>query len=140
MAELYPTSLDEYCKVKNISFFDLKIDCIFCKFEVSLQGLADFHVKDLCLLWKNGICYACCRKCLILTARYEKENYFQCCVKPELIEGVVNLPLSKLLVRCIECYKKLDYVEKVQCCLQGYDFCLIRCHWKNFCRFCKPLK
>lgn len=140
MAELYPTRLDEYCKLKQLSFFELKIPCVFCKFDVSLQGLADFFMKDLCLLWKNNICFACCPPCLKLTARYERENYFQCSVKCDVIEGLLNVPLSKLTVRCIECYKKLDYVEKIQCCIQDLDFCLIRCHWKNYCRHCKHLK
>lgn len=140
MAALHPTRLDEYCKLYNLSFFDLDIKCIFCKFKVSLQHLADFYCKDLSLVWKNNECFACCSPCLRLTARHEKENYFQCSVKGCMIESFLNTPLSKIVVRCIECYKKLDYMEKIQCCVQETDFCLIRCHWKNYCRFCKLLK
>lgn len=140
MAALHPSKLDEYCLQKGISFFDLQIPCIFCKFPVSLQGLADFHYKDLCLVWKGDICYACCPPCLKLSANFEKENYCQCCVKWYMLESLVNTPLSEIIVRCIDCFKKLDYSEKIYCCQQNFDFFLVRCHWKNYCRICRYKK
>lgn len=140
MAALHPTRLDEYCTANGITFFDLQIPCIFCKFLVTLQGLADFFTKELSLVWKDNDCYACCPPCLRLTAKYEQENYFQCAVKCCMLETLVNQPLSELLVRCIVCFKKLDYSEKIYCCLQNWDFYLIRCRWKNYCRFCRSLR
>nr|AYA93436.1 MAG: E6 protein [Human papillomavirus] len=140
MAAFRPTRLDEYCKEKKLSFFSLEIPCVFCKFNLPLQGLADFHTKDLCLVWKKDKCYACCAPCLRLTAKYELENYFQCSVKGCMLESLLNVPLCELTVRCLLCYKKLSYEEKIYCCLQDLDFCLVRCHWKNFCRFCRVLQ
>nr|AYD41502.1 MAG: E6 protein [Human papillomavirus] len=140
MAALHPTRLDEYCKLNDVSFFNLEIPCVFCNFNLTLQGLADFHQKDLCLIWKHNKCFACCPPCLRLTAKYEFENYFQCAVKCCMLESLVKIPLSELTVRCLFCFKKLSYEEKIYCCLQNLDFCLIRCHWKNLCRFCRSLQ
>lgn len=136
MAGLFPTDLKEYCTVFNISFFDIHVPCVFCKHSVSLQNLADFYCKGLSLLWKNNNCYACCSLCLKSIAKYEFEQYFTCSVKCHLIEAVVLKPLKDIVVRCRFCYKLLDYAEKLDCCARNFDFCLVRGHWKNVCRFC----
>lgn len=138
MAALYPTSLDEYCTVFGISFFNLQLRCVFCKHWVSLQALADFFVKTLSLVWKNNICYACCSQCLRLIAKYESEHFTRCEVTGEVLQFIVKEPFSEIVIRCLQCYKKLDYAEKIDCCHAGIKFCLVRSHWRSLCRNCKP--
>lgn len=137
MAAETPTRLDEYCKVFNKSFFELQLPCLFCKFYLTLQDLAGFFHKELCLVWRDEICYACCSPCLRLCAKYELENYSRCIVEGHCIENLLNVPLSNILVRCIFCLKKLDYAEKIDCCIKNLSFYLVRHHWRNCCRFCK---
>ena len=75
MAGVSPTSLDEYCKKYKTSFFDLKLCCLFCKHELTLQDLAGFASKVLSLVWRGDDCFACCALCLRLSAKFERENY-----------------------------------------------------------------
>lgn len=137
MADATPTRLDEYCKTYGITFFDLQIPCLFCRFKLQLQDLADFYCKDLSLVWRDSVCFACCCKCLRLCAKFEKENYSRCVVKGCNLEGLVQKPLTEILVRCLFCFRKLDYSEKIDCCIKELPFCLIRHHWRNICRFCR---
>ena len=136
MADSLPTSLDDYCKVFRVSFFDVRLQCVFCKRFLCLQELADFHVKHLSLIWKGCSCYSSCSNCLKLIARYEFENHCQCTVKSDLFEDVVNKKLKDVIVRCLYCYKLLDFIEKFDCCCRGLDFSLVRGHWRNCCRIC----
>ncbi|ATQ38518.1 E6 [Gammapapillomavirus 22] len=140
MAGVSPTSLDEYCKKFEISFFDVKLPCLFCNFPLTLQDLASFATKLLSLVYRGDKCFACCTLCLKLSAKYERENYLQCVVEGRMLENLLNIPLSQILVRCLYCYKKLDFIEKVDCCIGDLPFCLVRCHWRNTCRFCRNEK
>lgn len=136
MEPTLPTGLADYCKVNNISFFDLKLPCIFCNFLVELQELADFYCKKLSLVYRNKKCYACCRKCLRLSALFEKENYFQCTVPAAIVEDLVNQNLKDIAIRCMYCVKLLDYLEKLDIYYRGGVFYLVRSKWKGCCRNC----
>lgn len=138
MAAFYPTSLDEYCTAFGVSFFNLELKCVFCKHRVPLQGLADFFVKGLSLVWKDEICYACCQNCLKHIAKYECENYTRCTVKGDILQFLAKQSLSAIIVRCLVCYKRLDTAEKVDCCNADLPFNLVREHWRSYCRICKP--
>ena len=137
MAELCPTRLDEYCKLFDISFFDVNIKCVFCNCKLSLQDLAGFESKCLSLIWKRNVCYASCTSCLRLSARYEREKYTQCIVKGYVLETLTTTPLSELIVRCKYCYRRLDYAEKIDCCVGDIPFLLVRSQWRNRCRLCR---
>lgn len=137
MAELCPTRLEEYCKVLGISFFDVSLKCVFCNCKLSLQDLASFDSKCLSLIWKNNECFASCTLCLRLSARYEREKYTQCIVKGCMLETLTATPLCELIIRCKYCYRKLDYVEKIDCCVGDLPFSLVRSQWRNCCRLCR---
>lgn len=136
MADSLPTSLDEYCRVFHISFFDVKLQCVFCKHFINLQELADFYSKHLSLIWKGCLCFGSCNACLRLIAKFELENHFQCSVRGIFLEDLVNKKLKNIIVRCMVCYKLLDYMEKFDCCCRNLDFVLVRGHWRNICRLC----
>lgn len=136
MALLQPTNLDDYCKAHNISFFQLSLPCVFCKYNIDYVGLAQFHFKGLCLTYKDDVCYACCPKCLQLTASYELRHYYRCHVPAEYIEFVCQKPLKELTVRCLKCFKLLDNIEKFDCVTASLPFVLVRHHWRNYCRIC----
>nr|AYA94398.1 MAG: E6 protein [Human papillomavirus] len=136
MAAVQPTNLEEYCKVHNCSLFSLSFPCIFCKHPVGYVGLAEFHFKNLNLVYKDNVCYASCSYCLKLTANYELENYYRCSVEAACIEHICKLPLKDILVRCILCYKQLDLTEKFDCVVANSPFVLVRKYWRNYCRIC----
>lgn len=131
-----PRRLDVYCQQFGTSFFDVRLPCLFCKFELDLQELADFHQKALCLIWKGDKCYAACRRCLRLSALHERENCCRCSVPPDAIEHVTGKSLKDLVLRCYLCYKQLDYAEKIDCVAADVDILLIRHHWRALCRNC----
>nr|AYA93910.1 MAG: E6 protein [Human papillomavirus] len=132
----FPTSLDAYCSNFAIPFFDLKLKCIFCKKYCSLKELASFFEKQLSLVWKGYICYACCESCLCLTAKYESENYFQCTCKVQDLHGLLEKPLGEILIRCFYCYDLLDLATKYDLIARDYVACLVRGHWRAPCRSC----
>lgn len=136
MASDRPTRLDQYCKTFNTTFFDLKINCLFCNFCLTLQELAAFHMKTLSLIWKEDSVFAICLRCTRLSARYEAEKYFRCAVKSDYIESLTETALADLSVRCIECYRLLDIAEKIDVRCRGEDIYLIRKHWRAYCREC----
>lgn len=136
MAEHRPTRLDEYCKTTNTSFFDLKLKCVFCHFTVTLDELAEFYCKSLSLVYKDNTCYACCRSCILLSAKHELDNYSSFSVSFDSLSETVHVPLNDIVVRCSRCYRKLDLVEKIDCKARDEKAILVRGHWRARCRYC----
>lgn len=136
MAERRPTRLDEYCQQTGTSFFDLKLRCIFCNFTVDLAELAEFYCKKLSLIWKEGTCYACCKRCIYLSAKYELENCALQSVLVAQLSETVHTPLRDIVLRCKYCYRKLDHIEKIDCKARGEYATLVRGHWRSVCRNC----
>lgn len=131
----FPVILSDYCSYFDIPFFNLKLKCLFCKFYLSLIDLADFYEKDLRLVWRDKCCFACCPKCLRLSAAYEYNHYFVCSVTGTTLEFMQKKSLKEITIRCLSCLRKLSYTEKIQHSQQE-RFCLVRGHWRGWCRFC----
>lgn len=131
-----PTRLDEYCQVFGVSFFNLRLPCIFCKFLCTVEDLAAFFKKKLSLVYRNRVPFACCLKCLKHTARYERQKFSLCSVKPFVIDALTGKSFFELPVRCLLCLSLLDEIEKKECCLREEDIILVRGHWRCFCRDC----
>lgn len=131
-----PTRLDEFCKLHNIDFFNLRMPCIFCKFLCTLEDLASFHQKNLSVVYRLGTPHACCKKCLLHSAKYERHRFFQCTVKCSIIDVVAGKPLDELLVRCLHCFALLDHAEKYDCLSRDEQVVLVRGHWRLCCRNC----
>ena len=132
----FPTDLDSYCHYFKISFFDLVLKCIFCKFPLSIIDLASFHNKKLSVIWRDNTPFACCSKCLRLTALYERQNYFVCTAKSYSLTSLTGKELCDIHIRCLHCYAFLDYVEKLRHLYNDVDFALIRGGWRGTCRNC----
>lgn len=132
----FPKFLNDYCVYYKINFFDLRLPCIFCDIIVNPQELASFYMKKLSLIWKTGRVYACCTKCLALSARFEKDKYFQCLVSSAAIEHLTQKPLKDICVRCLYCLSLLDLAEKIDIKFKGLSYCLVRGHWRGLCRNC----
>lgn len=135
--ETLPTKLDEFCSTYGISFFDVRLRCVFCKHWINPIELADFHCKCLCLIWKEKVCYAACCACLRLCAKCEVERFYQCNVSSEYIEDILNKPLSEIVIRCLQCLTKLDLIEKLEHKYLRQKFHLVRGYWRGECRNCK---
>nr|AYA94152.1 MAG: E6 protein [Human papillomavirus] len=135
--ERLPIHLDDFCRKYGISFFDVRLQCVFCKHWISTLDLAAFYCKCLSLIWKDNVCYACCCSCLKLSALYETQRYYQCTVMSDFIEDIVRKPLSEIIIRCLCCLTKLDLVEKLEHKYTGSAFYLVRGYWRGYCRNCK---
>lgn len=136
MDNLFPTNLEDYCSTFQISFFQLKLKCVFCKCYLTLSDLAAFHEKVLSLVWKSQICYACCRKCLYVSAKYEVEQFFQCACEVEKLTLLLGQPLSEISIRCYFCYCLLDLATKHDLIARKKQACLVRGRWRAPCRDC----
>lgn len=136
MEELQPRKLDDYCRIFDISLFDLYLKCIFCKRYLTLKDLACFHMKDLSLLWRNNICFACCERCVIASARYEASRHFQCIFQTDHLHVITGVPLQNLDVRCYYCLSVLDTAEKFDLIARNRPTCLVRGYFRAPCREC----
>nr|AYA93851.1 MAG: E6 protein [Human papillomavirus] len=136
MENLFPTCLREYCDYFDINFFDLRLLCIFCKQLLDQVDLAKFHKKKLCLVWRGNRAFACCDKCLQLSARYESERHCVCVVKAENLHGLIGVPLQDVLLRCNLCLGVLTTSEKVDLIAGGKLVWLIRGYWRATCSSC----
>lgn len=137
MAEEHPRRLDELCAKTGQSFFELNINCAFCGFKLSLQELADFHEKLLCLLYRNSTPYAACIGCLRLSARCEYEAFCRCSIDASILPDILQVPLTRVSVRCVYCYRLLDSAEKFDLCTGSEKVFLVRHLWRGPCRLCR---
>lgn len=136
MAGIFPVRLDDLCSYYSVSLFDLSVPCIFCKFICDLQDLASFHLKKLSIVWRGGNPFACCRKCVQLSAKYEFDNYCVCVVNAVNLESLLHKSLKCINIRCVSCYQLLDLTEKLDCCAREDIFALVRGSWRGPCRNC----
>lgn len=132
----FPSRVDEYCKYFNISFLDLRLRCIFCNHYLGVRELAEFYEKQLSLVWRKFECFACCEQCVCLSAKFERENFFQCAIKPDTIVDLAKQSLQDVTVRCIMCMTLLDVPEKFDHLCRNRSFMLVRSHFKGYCRRC----
>lgn len=137
MAEEQPRRLDELCEKTGQSFFQLILKCAFCDFNLSLQELADFHEKNLSLLYRNGCPYAACRTCLKVSAKAEFERFCRCSVPAETLPDILQVPLTSVCMRCKICYRLLDAAEKIDLAAASENCYLVRNLWRGTCRVCR---
>lgn len=137
MASDRPRRLDQLCDQTGTSFFSLHLQCAFCNFTLSLQELAEFYEKSLCLLYRNDIPYGACRGCLRLSALLEYETHCRCKVSADILPDILGQPISSVHMRCLLCYKLLDQAEKFDLCSGSEDVYLVRHLWRGNCRVCR---
>lgn len=133
---LLPVCLEEYCNYFDVTPDMLTLPCIFCRRDLCDSDLDSFSRKRLSLVWKKGVCYAACVRCVARTAAYERAKYFQCTVEAVYIEYFTQTPLQELNVRCLFCMGLLTNEEKIDIIASGSKFQLVRGHWKGVCREC----
>lgn len=136
METYFPRSLDDYCSYYQISFFNLRMRCIFCKFYTSLQDLAVFYTKGLSIVWRFNVPFACCIKCTLHSALIERQKFRQCVVLGSNLDAVARKPLKEIVIRCIVCFALLDEDEKLDVCARNAVVSLVRGHWRTECRNC----
>lgn len=132
----FPKFLDDYCIHFQINFFALRLPCVFCANILNAQELAGFYMKKLSLIYKHNSVFACCSKCLVLSAKYERENFFQCMVTSSAIEHLTKKVLKDICIRCLYCLTLLDLAEKIDIKHKEIPYCLVRGHWRGPCRNC----
>ena len=93
-------------------------------------------MKDLCLVWRQYICYGCCDRCVILSAKYEADKYFQCTFKTDTLHDIVGCPLQDIDIRCYYCLSPLTLVEKCDLIARNKPTCLIRGYYRAPCADC----
>lgn len=137
MAERRPVRLDDYCRASGQSFFELQLDCIFCKRRVSLTDLAAVFEKNLSLVYRNDRPHAACSECLCNIAKLERERYTECICDARLLVPLVRKPLDDCVIRCYMCLKRLDSIDKNDLITYNWKVCCIRGQWRSACRLCR---
>ncbi|ADQ39306.1 E6 [Colobus guereza papillomavirus 2] len=123
----------------DIPLDDLLLPCTFCGRFLSFSEVCEFDDKKLSLIWHNYTVSACCRCCCVATATYEFNEFYEQTVNGREIEQVTGLSILHLDVRCQNCLRFLDNIEKLDICGRNRPFHKVRNWWKGICRHCKYL-
>lgn len=136
MAVPRPRSLQDFMNTYNLSLFDARLPCVFCKGYCTVVDLQEFIRKELQLVWKGGLCFAACTGCLYISAFYEHNKHLQLKIPSGLVQQVAGESVLDLNVRCVYCLAKLSREELVGSLVLGLDLYLVRHQWRGVCRLC----
>ncbi|ADQ39299.1 E6 [Macaca fascicularis papillomavirus 2] len=135
-----PLSATALAEELGIGIKDLQVPCNFCHSTLSGADVLAFDYKCLNLLWKEGVAYAACSPCCAATAAYEVQVHYEFSVYGREIERITNTPLWNIIVRCWNCLKLLDLLEKNDICARRQQFHRVRGGWKGNCRHCREVE
>lgn len=130
-------TLLDYCTVNNVTLDCLCIPCVFCNNNLSFQDKCSFVVKNLRIVFRANIAFACCGSCLKNVAYYELCKYYRCSADGSNLDVLSGKCLKELVVRCLSCMKELEYIEKLEHSAKGELFHLVRHFWRGVCRHCR---
>lgn len=125
------------CLLNGCTLETLSVPCLFCKSVLSFQDILSFIVKHLRVVYRDNTFYAACSDCLRLSAAFELKQYCQCVATPDFVKLMCNGDFAKLIVRCVQCMKRLDLIEILDAFESKEEFLLIRSIWRAKCRLCR---
>ncbi|AEA35073.1 early protein E6 [Human papillomavirus 152] len=135
--ESYPQSVAGLASLLDIPVEDLLIPCNFCGTFLTFLELQEFDAKVLTLIWKEHLVYACCRCCCTASGFFEFQHFYEQSVLGRDIETVANATIFQIVVRCHQCLRLLDQIDKLDICGRRQHFHKVRGGWRGRCRFCK---
>jgi hypothetical protein len=135
--ESYPESVAGLAVLLDIPIEDLLIPCNFCGNFLSFLELNEFDAKNLTLIWKEHLVFACCRCCCTASGFFEFQNFYEGSVIGRDIETVEHKSIFDITVRCHQCLRLLDLIDKLDICGRSQHFHKVRGAWRGRCKYCK---
>lgn len=135
--ESYPQSVAGLASLLDIPVEDVLLPCNFCGKFLTFLELQEFDAKILTLIWKEHLVYACCRCCCTASGFFEFQHFYEQSVLGRDIETVANKTIFEIVVRCHQCLRLLDQIDKLDICGRRQHFHKVRGGWRGRCRFCK---
>ena len=135
--ESYPQSVAQLARLLDIPVEDLLIPCNFCGNFLTFLELHEFDHKILTLIWKDHLVFACCRCCCTASGYFEFQHFYEQSVIGRDIETVEQKTIFEVIVRCHQCLRLLDQIDKLDICGRRQYFHKVRGGWRGRCRFCK---
>lgn len=132
-----PATIAGLAALLEIPLDDCVVPCNFCGKFLSHLEACEFDDKRLSLIWKGHLVYACCRWCCTATATFEFNEFYEHTVTGREIEFVTGESVFDIDVRCQNCMRYLDSIEKLDICGRRLPFHKVRNSWKGICRLCK---
>ncbi|ACK76234.1 E6 [Erinaceus europaeus papillomavirus 1] len=124
------------CIQLGLQVSDLGLLCLFCKRELTVTDKIAFDLKKLNLVLRADGIYGCCRTCCKATAEFENAKYLQMVVEADGVESFTGRGILEVYMRCWECMKELEAVEKCMQIIREEPFRLVRGGWKGLCAIC----
>ncbi|ABM67065.1 E6 [Macaca fascicularis papillomavirus 1] len=118
---------------------ELSLPCNFCGNFLSVSELLELEEKGLQLIWKGDFVYGCCRCCCVATATYECMAFLEDTILGSDIEEREGKPIAEISIRCQNCLRRLDLIDKLDIVGRNELFHKVRGRWKGLCRQCKTL-
>uniref|UniRef100_A0AAU7E2G4 Protein E6 n=1 Tax=Eidolon bat papillomavirus TaxID=3141875 RepID=A0AAU7E2G4_9PAPI len=108
-----PETINALCALYRVTPDSIELTCISCDRHLDVQEKYRFAVRDIKLVYKEGIPYARCSCCTRAAARLERDN------APSLvplsldeIELLEGRSIAQVSLRCTLCLKTLGATEK----------------------------
>ncbi|ADQ85978.1 E6 [Human papillomavirus 134] len=130
-------SIPALCRLCRVTIDRLHLPCLFCHNVLSLGDLYSFMFKDLNVVIRGYRLFACCVNCLLISANYEMQQYYQCTANASTVQCLTRKSLLFLYVRCDVCMKPLSATEKFDCLTKNDEMHLVRSIWRGTCRLCR---
>lgn len=124
------------CLHLGVQICDLGLFCLFCKRELSTADKIAFDLKKLHLVDRGDGIYGCCRVCSKTLAGFEHAKYLQMIVEADGVESFTGKGILDIYMRCWECMKELEALEKYMHVIRSEPFRLVRGGWKGLCAIC----
>lgn len=131
-----PRNIFLLCRNCGISFEDLRLCCVFCTKQLTVAELSAFALRELNLVWKAGVPYGACARCLLLQGIARRLKYWQYSYYVEGVEEETKESINTQQIRCYTCHKPLVKEEKDRHRNERRRLHKISGYWRGCCAYC----
>lgn len=132
-----PQSLTQLAELLGLHVSDIEVNCFYCDRTLTFHEKILFVYSDLNLFWRGHVCYAGCQSCLRAVSRLEFVTFYEKLVSPREAEAELRVPFRELDIRCVKCYRYLNYTEKHDVLTSNENVAIVRGAARALCILCK---
>lgn len=131
-----PRKLHELSSALEIPYDELRLNCVYCKGQLTETEVLDFAFTDLTLVYRDDTPHGVCAKCLRFYSKVSEFRWYRYSVYGTTLEKLTNKGICDLLIRCITCQRPLCPEEKQRHLDKKRRFHNIGGRWTGRCIVC----
>nr|6SLM_A Chain A, Maltose/maltodextrin-binding periplasmic protein,Protein E6,Ubiquitin-protein ligase E3A [synthetic construct] len=131
-----PRKLHELSSALEIPYDELRLNCVYCKGQLTETEVLDFAFTDLTIVYRDDTPHGVCTKCLRFYSKVSEFRWYRYSVYGTTLEKLTNKGISDLLIRCITCQRPLSPEEKQRHLDKKKRFHNIGGRWTGRCIAC----